>query len=134
MTILQNLIRSDMSLGLEDGDGILSEAAQTLRRRNHPSERDQMMAKRVLFPFRGDIEPDDNVGNDLLPPIAWTMIWGGTYSSLYGAYASDGLRRVGYVFWDVQTILESWGDRVLWIEWKERWRGRDPRDTLEVFS
>ncbi|ROV96519.1 hypothetical protein VMCG_07799 [Cytospora schulzeri] len=55
--------------------GILGDTQQSIRRKEHPSERDEMRKQRVPFPFRGDGEPDT-------PPLAWTTIWGDTYSNL----------------------------------------------------
>ena len=101
-------------------EGVLGETQQALRRQSHASKHEQM--QNAPFPFRGDGEPD-------APSLAWTMIWDGTYSDLYGWYISDDLRRWGYVFWDGETLERTGGARVLMRQWKEYWDD-DPRDSL----
>ncbi|KAK1761660.1 hypothetical protein QBC33DRAFT_502392 [Phialemonium atrogriseum] len=103
-------------------EGVLGETQQALRRRNHPSERDRMQEQRTPYPFRGDSEPD-------APPLAWTIMWGNTYSNLYGWYIPEEMRRWGYVFWDAATLEGMGGRRVLNRQWEEYW-DNDPRDDL----
>ena len=69
--LTKSLIMIDTTLG------ILDDSDQEDRREAHPSERDRMAEERAPFPFRGDGDGDG-------PPLAWTIIWGGTYSNLYG--------------------------------------------------
>lgn len=38
------------------------------------------------------------------PPLAWTLLWGGRYSNLFGGYVPDELRRSKYVIWDAHRI------------------------------
>ncbi|OIW27380.1 hypothetical protein CONLIGDRAFT_682435 [Coniochaeta ligniaria NRRL 30616] len=106
-------------------EGLLGETQQTIRRQEHPSERDRMQEERVPLPFRGDGEPN-------APPLGWIMIWGGTYSNLYGWYTSDDMRQIGYVFWDAATLENVGGKNgkeVLKRLWEEFW-DEDPRDML----
>jgi hypothetical protein len=107
-------------------DGMLGDAKQAIRPYEDPCERDRMQEKRAPFPFRGDDEPD-------ALPLGWTMIWGGTYSNLFGWYISDDLRQIGYVFWDAAT-LEAVGGRnakeAVQLLWEKAWGDEDPRDTL----
>lgn len=67
----------------------------------------------------------------LRPPLAWTILWKGTYSSLLGYYLPSMCRRWGYVMWDAARI-EATGARALLLrQWDERWgEGRDPREYL----
>lgn len=132
MTVQENMVRSDIRLNPRNSRSVFSQAGQTVQRRHHPSERDRLTAERRLFPFRGDREPDSVLVAGSLPPIAWTMIWGGTYSNLYGFYTSDDLRRWGYVFWDQATMVEQRGERVLRVQWEQTWEGNDPRNMLEA--
>lgn len=103
-------------------EGVLGETQQTVRRERQPSERDLKQEQRAPLPFRGDGDPD-------APPLAWTIIWGGTYSNLYGWYTSDEMRRWGYVFWDEATLEGSGGREILEQQWEQCWDD-DPRDNL----
>lgn len=106
-------------------EGILGETQQTMRRHERPSDRDRMQEERAPLPFRGDSEPD-------APPLGWVIIWGGTYSNLYGWYVSDDMRQMGYVFWDAATLENvegKNGKQVLKQLWAEFW-DEDPRDML----
>lgn len=85
--------------------------------------RRQMMLQRLPFPFRGDGEPD-------APPKAWTTIWGGTYSSLYGWYIIDEMRSWGYVFWDASTLEATGAGEVLKSQWWSDYYDYDPRVDL----
>lgn len=87
--------------------GLFNDLNQEVRYRDNPTDRDRLQESRVLLPFRGDAEPD-------APPLAWTIIWGGIYSNLYGCFIPEKLRSCGYVFWDAAR-LES-GDRLQVIE------------------
>lgn len=102
-------------------EGLLGETQQALRRADHPSDRDRMQDERAPFPFRGDSED--------APPLAWTTIWGDTYSNLYGCYVSDEMRSWGYVFWDAATLEKTGGKRALEIQWSDYWDD-DPREDL----
>lgn len=62
---------------LKRTEGILGETYQMFRRQHNQNERDRLQQERVSLPFRGDEEVDG-------PPLAWTLIWSGTYSNLYG--------------------------------------------------
>lgn len=111
---------------IDSFEGVLGQTKQARRRRNHPSERDRMEEQRVPFPFRGDGEPD-------APPLAWTMLWGGTYSNLYGTYVPSELRVWGYVFWDGARLEAVGGGELLKRQendWHTGWGGYDPRDDL----
>ncbi|KAI0973597.1 hypothetical protein F4678DRAFT_405526 [Xylaria arbuscula] len=116
----ENITRS--YIPFEPDDGVLDTTEQSRRRRNNPTLRDRMHESRVRFPFRGDDEPGS-------PPLAWTVIWGGTYSSMYGWYIPDELRRWGYVFWDAVRLESTGGSEVLKKQWQGRWHDLDPRDS-----
>lgn len=107
-------------------EGVFGECHQTDRRENRPSERDRMQAAKNPLPFRGDHDTD-------APPLAWTILWGGTYSNLYGHYTSARFRRWGFVFWDAYR-LEKAGcrDMILSKEWEGMWDEEDPRDLMWV--
>ncbi len=63
------------------------------------------------------------------PPLAWTTIWGGTYSNLYGHYIPDAMRKWGYIFWDAKTLKSTGGLELVERQWQDEW-DEDPRDDL----
>lgn len=101
--------------------GIISDYWQDRRRQQAPSYRDKLTDERVQLPFRGDCLDG--------PPVAWTTIWGGTYSNLIGTYLPDKIRTCGYIFWDADRLEASGGIAVLRRQWEELW-DEDPRDDL----
>ncbi|KAI1475123.1 hypothetical protein F4774DRAFT_414134 [Daldinia eschscholtzii] len=100
----------------------LGEAAQWERRQEALSKRDEKQNRRDPLPFNGDAESS--------PPLAWTMIWGGTYSNLYGYYVHDSIRRLGYVFYDSMTIQSLGVKDIIIREWKNDWGDSDPRNDI----
>ncbi|KAK4143152.1 uncharacterized protein C8A04DRAFT_29169 [Dichotomopilus funicola] len=61
------------------------------------------------LPFRGDSESHlGTQGN--FPPLAWTLMWQGKYSLLFGECIPDWTRDAAYVMWDAERI-ESTGAR-----------------------
>lgn len=103
-------------------EGILGESQQSARRVEQPAPEDRMTEERAPLLFTRD-----DLGG---PPLAWTLIWAGTYSNLHGWYTSDEMRRWAYVFWDAER-MEGWGGRkLLERQWEEFWDGNDPRDNL----
>ncbi len=87
----------------------LRETSQYSRRQYHLSDRDQKQERREPLRFRGDGEPD---AEGTRPPLAWTIIWRGTYSNRYGECIPKEMVRWGYVIWDAAR-LESTGARGL---------------------
>lgn len=104
-------------------EGVMGETQQTLQRQHHPSERDRLQEERASLPFRGDAEAHG-------PPLAWTLIWDGTYSNLYGYCIPDEMARWGYVFWDASRLDGTGAKNVLRRQWEDCWGGDDPRDDL----
>ncbi|KAI1808827.1 hypothetical protein F4811DRAFT_2441 [Daldinia bambusicola] len=100
----------------------LGEAAQWERRQEAFSKRDEKQNRRDSLPFTQDAES--------YPPLAWTMIWGGTYSNLYGWYVHDNLRRLGYVFLDAITIESLGAKDIILKKCQEDWGDNDPRDRI----
>ncbi|KAK3715605.1 hypothetical protein LTR37_007093 [Vermiconidia calcicola] len=119
-TMQLNITRSYIPLNALEG--VLGETEQVQRNWNNPTERDRLQEARAELPFRGDGEVD-------APPLAWTLMWDGTYSNLYGHYISDGMRRWGYVFWDAATMESKGADELLRRQWHDEWE-IDPRDSL----
>lgn len=107
-------------------DFALSDGHQSISRRNEqPSERDLKQMRRDPLPFVGDLKPDACPSLSC-PPLAWTLVWKGTYSNLYGGFLNDELRRWGYVLWDAARLETEGGTALLSRQWgTDEW---DPRD------
>lgn len=111
-------------ISFDTGTGLLGSTEQEIRRRDSPTARDEMQDKRVPMPFVGDGNPDDL-------PIAWTLIWNGTYSNLYGSYLPEEIRPWGYIFWDEATLDATGGKELLRKQWVDYWDDDyDPRDDI----
>lgn len=80
---------------------------------------------REPLPFKGDGLRTWEEGG---PPFAWTRIWGGTYSILFGYFLPVSIHRWGYVLWDAARLERTGASEVLMRQWKECWGDRDPRD------
>lgn len=106
---------------ISEYEGVLGESQQTRRREQDPSLCDRMTEERAACPFVGD---DVNE-----PPLAWTLIWSGTYSNLYGEYIPNEIRQWGYVFWDEDTLRKHGAEQILAQQWEARW-DEDPREEL----
>lgn len=100
---------------------VLDETTQFILRDQHPSDGNLKQERRDTLPFHGDHEEH--------PPLAWSIIWRGTYSNLFGWYVKDPLRLWGYIMWDA-TRIEGRAREVLIRQWKARWKDFDPRDDL----
>lgn len=102
----------------------LGDLAQASRRSEEPSERDFKQHRRDPLPFQGDVESDPN---GVHPPLAWTLLWSGTYSNLYGYYVCDEIRSWGYVMWDAAR-LDAVDVKEVLVRQQEEDLGRDPRN------
>ncbi len=107
-------------------DFALSEVTQSKRREQQVSERDLKEQARDPLPFVGDLEPD---ARGSCPPLAWTLVWKGTYSNLYGEYLEYKMRRWGYVMWDATRMETEGGKDLLLKQWGTDW---DPRDMVVI--
>ncbi|KAL2198834.1 hypothetical protein P885DRAFT_67974 [Corynascus similis CBS 632.67] len=119
---LVTTMQKSISSGGELFDGALSEGTQWARHDEQLSERDLKQQARDPLPFVGDLEPDSHRS---CPPLAWTLVWKGTYSNLYGDYLEDEMRRWGYVMWDAARLEEEGGKALLLRQWGNDW---DPRE------
>jgi hypothetical protein len=108
-------------------DEALGETAQSRRRQERQCDRDEKQLRRDPMPFRGDGEPDEHGPR---PPLAWVLMWGETYSNLYGYYVPDNIRRWGYVMWDAARLEEMGAKDCLLQQWGETWETTDPNDLL----
>ncbi|KAI1466231.1 uncharacterized protein F4812DRAFT_461201 [Daldinia caldariorum] len=101
-------------------DLALGETAQWARRQKAYSNRDEKQNRRDPLPFTQDAESH--------PPLASTLIWGGTYSNLYGWYVHDDIRRLGYVFLDAMKIESLGAKDIILQKCQGDWGDSDPRD------
>ncbi|KAK3899285.1 hypothetical protein C8A05DRAFT_46603 [Staphylotrichum tortipilum] len=104
-------------------DDALWDVSQSTLRREQPSERDLKEEAREPLPFVGDVVPD--IQGSSCPPLAWTLVWKGTYSNRYGDYLGDKMRRWGYVMWDAARLEVGKGEALIWTQWGAE---TDPRE------
>ncbi len=103
-------------------DYALFDCTQSLRRKEKLSERDLKQQAGDPLPFVGDLASDVHGS---CPPLAWTLVWRGTYSNLYGDYLENKMRLWGYVMWDAERLETEGGTALLLKQWGTDW---DPRD------
>jgi hypothetical protein len=120
-----------MQKSISQGGGNFEFALQESIHRNQAvdddqlSERDMKQKPGASLPFIGDVVPDPHGS---YPPLAWTLIWKGTYSNMYGDYLPLDIRLWGYVMWDASR-LETEGGKDLLLRQMMVWRDWDPRDS-----
>lgn len=111
-------------------DDIISNTSMHERWERSYSERDAAQDEGRAMPFRGD-DGDQQLGS---PPLAWVLIWAGTYSNLFGVFIPRPLRRWGYIMWDAWRLEETGAKDVLMREWNEMWQGGDYRESLRAWG
>ncbi|KAJ5679321.1 hypothetical protein N7462_007565 [Penicillium macrosclerotiorum] len=111
-------------------DDAFGTGSQSKRRSEQRWSRDVKEEQRDPLPFEGDQVTDANSSH---PPLAWTLIWRGTYSNLYGAYVPDPMRRWGYIMWDQSRLEETGAKEVLARQWAAEWGSHDPRDSTYYY-
>lgn len=84
-----------------------------------------MEDRRDPLPFRGDGEPD---AKGTRPPLAWTVVWQGTYSNMYGEYIPKDTIRWGYILWDAVRLEGTGARQLLEAQWEDEWAPLDPRE------
>ncbi len=120
---LVTTMQKSLSLGGELFVEAFSESTQWIRRKEQLTERDLRQQARDPLPFVGDLDSDTHGS---CPPLAWTLIWKGTYSNLYGEHLGDEMRLWGFVMWDAARLETEGGKALLLRQWDIDW---DPRDT-----
>lgn len=91
-----DLMTKSLRVGGDFLEEAMGSAAQRHRRDIQLNDRDRAEERRQVMLFAGD-----EAG---APPLAWTLLWGGRYSNLFGGYVPDELRRWGYIIWDARRI------------------------------
>ncbi|GAB1217816.1 hypothetical protein ATERTT37_007059 [Aspergillus terreus] len=133
VTTMQEQIDWPLGSFFDDDTGnALDDTSQYFRWREHPSERDAMQDRRDPLSFQGDraaLVGSDGVWTSL-PPLAWTVLWRGTYSNIFGSYVPEEIQRWGYVLWDGKRMEET-GTKEALARWLEKeWEEGDPRDWM----
>ncbi|RAH58784.1 hypothetical protein BO85DRAFT_519604 [Aspergillus piperis CBS 112811] len=108
--------------------GALEVGTRHDRRLDYPSAEDKREELRDPLPFRGDIV---NNSDREYPPLAWTILWGGTYSNMIGDEGVSYISEWGYVMWDAARLERTGAKEVLARRWRETLRlllGEDPRE------
>jgi hypothetical protein len=97
-----------MSAGYRRGffleDDALGDMTQDRRRRERLFDRDEKQPRGDPMPFRGDGETNERGPR---PPLAWTLMWSGNCSNVYGGYVPGNIRRWGYVMWDAARLGQT---------------------------
>ncbi|GLA38644.1 hypothetical protein AnigIFM63309_005947 [Aspergillus niger] len=115
------------------GGGAFDDDILEGRRLKSPSAKDKREERRDPLPFRSDIV--DNLDGEY-PPLAWTIIWKGTYSNMVGCEGLPRLSYWGYVMWDAARLERTGAKEVLAREWYEAYRLSmydDPREFNDRF-
>jgi hypothetical protein len=108
-------------------DRFISRSLQREERLNHHSSQHDKEEHRDILIFLGDHLSDDG---KRYPPLTWTMIWNGTYSTLVGDVIPQVMRKWGYIIWDASTLERVGGRGLLMQQWKAIWEDDDPRDFI----
>jgi hypothetical protein len=87
--------------------------AQDNRRFEYSTDEDRAEAVRQKLPFSRDKEEG--------PPLAWVIMWRGTYSNSYGDVIPDSLKAWGYIFWDANRLVKSGAKDSLLRVWTPTW-------------
>jgi hypothetical protein len=103
------------------------DTAQWRLRQERLSRREQKQQRRDPLLFTGD---GDSETEGPRPPLAWTVMWGGTYSNLFGNRVQDVIHRWGYVIWDAARLERTGAKEVLPRQCEEDRGDSDPRDNL----
>ncbi|KAI9769453.1 MAG: hypothetical protein M1839_003667 [Geoglossum umbratile] len=104
-----------------------SEYTQHELRQGPSLHREEKQERCDPLPFTGD---GDSETDGPRPPLAWTVIWGGTYSNLFGGYVPHDIHRWGYVMWDALRLERTGAKELLVRQLKKEWKDTDPRDDL----
>ncbi|KAI2727248.1 hypothetical protein CBS147333_3236 [Penicillium roqueforti] len=108
---------------LSDLHSVFEQHLQWYRHCVHPRESDHRQERREPLIFQCDRKPD---GSCALPPLAWTIIWGGSYSNLFGEYIPDASCEWAWVMWDADRLKRMSVLGVIIQEW-EKEHHDDPR-------
>ncbi len=115
----------------DDSAGFSTRSDQDRFRRDYELEGNLKMQRRSPLRFQGDNEP--RLGERKDPPLAWTIMWNGTYSNLHGEYIPKNMRLWAYIMWDAARLEHTGGKDVLTRQFRAE-IARDPRIGLEYYN
>ncbi len=118
VSIVYKNIRQMFILPFFENTGFLSSEQQMSYRMCEQSDRNLKMQRAEPLPFNGD--------NEQGPPLAWTLIWQGIYSNLYGYVIPDEMRLWAYIMWDAERLEYTGAKEVLVRQFTTK-HPRDPR-------
>lgn len=55
----------------------------------------------------------------MFPPLAWTLVFGGTYSNIFGEYIPEKFQKWGWVMWDAARLERMGAKDVMIDEWED---------------
>jgi hypothetical protein len=76
------------------------------------NSRDDAQLRRDPIRFTGDAVPLEG------PPLAWVLLWNGTYSNIYAQYVPITVRNWGYVMWDERRWNELGARDIVLRQWE----------------
>ncbi len=112
-----------------DRFGFIGREEQTCVRTCEQRNRGRKMQRVERLLFDGDNEP--RLG-EKYPPLAWTFIWQGVYSNLYGGFIPNDMRLWGYIMWDA-VRLEYTGAKDVLVRQFTKEHLADPRIGLWIW-
>lgn len=98
---------------LHDSDSSFDEYNQWNRHCDEPGERDHKQGHREPLIFQGDRQ------DGAFPPLAWTLVWEGTYSNIFGDYILENFQEWGWVIWDADRLEITGAKELLMRQWQE---------------
>lgn len=121
---MQNLMRYSEYDILHDDSSAFSVDTQRERHCSNPTDRDDKQGLRAPLTFEGDRQSN---GSRSSPPLAWTLVWGNTYSNIFGQYIPKSFQRWGWVMWDAARLEHTGAKELIMKQW-EKWKEADSYD------
>jgi hypothetical protein len=90
---------------------VVGSTVQSMRRQASRNARDEAEQRKDPMDFTGDAVPPDG------PPLAWVLLWGGTYANLFGEYIPKALKQWGHVMWDARRWAELGAEHLVSKQW-----------------
>ncbi len=130
VSILLENIKQISVMQFFENSGFLSRDEQLQVCTSEERNRARKMQRAEPLLFHGDNEPKLREKH---PPLAWTLIWQGTYSNLYGYVIPNHMRLWAYIMWDA-VRLEHTGAKDVLIRQFSTKNPKDPRIDIQYWS